>query len=87
MALDKNVSYTGQKNVSTFNGKIRIDDIRGFVGIADENNVVRSRLDLLGLTTVDPDGTERLRAGIARSDGRSGFWDTKPGIDLRDEGL
>lgn len=81
------VSYGGARRVSTLDGKISLEQNVGKLSVKDNANVERTRVDLLGLTTIDPDGTERLRAGVARTDGRSGVWVSKPGVDIRDEGV
>lgn len=87
MAFSEEVSYSGQNNISTFNGNISLETAKGRLVVRDNNQTERTTLDILGLTVADPDGTQRLRAGIASSDGRSGFWDTKTGKDLRDNGI
>lgn len=44
-----------------------------------------TRVDTLGLTTMEPAGRFRNRVGIAGDDGRTGIWTSKPSVDLRDE--
>lgn len=80
-------TYGSAPSISTLNGDISLEQAAGRLAVYDGNRVARTVVDIYGLTTSDPDGTQRLRAGIARDDGRSGIWDTKPGIDLRDEGI
>lgn len=54
----------------------------------DEQGREMTRLDTLGLTTIEPDtGRERNRVGIARSDGRTIIATTKTGVDLRSGGI
>lgn len=62
-----------------------VQDIGGFHVFND--GVERTKLDVLGLTTVRQDGTYANRVGQARDDGRDGIWTAKPGIDLRNEGI
>lgn len=53
----------------------------------DEQGRDATLVDIQGLTSIEPaTGRYRTRAGTA-NDGRTGFWNTKPGIDLRDEGI
>lgn len=80
-------TYGSAPSISTLNGDISLEQAAGRLAVYDENRVARTVVDIYGLTTADPDGTQRLRAGIARDDGRTGVWDTKPGIDLRDNGI
>lgn len=80
-------TYGSAPSVSTLNGDISLEQAAGRLAVYDENRVARTVVDILGLTTSDPDGTQRLRAGIASSDGRSGIRDTKTGVDLRDNGI
>ena len=88
MAFEDSTSFTGQQNISTFNGNILIDNARGEIAIRETGSPIkRTVLDKLGLTTSDPDGTQRLRAGIAESDGRTIIATTKTGIDLRSGGI
>lgn len=82
MALTKKVSYTGQRNVSTFNGAITIDEMRGRMVIydSDTNN---------DLVTVDrtgflfSDGTDR-RIKIGSYAMRVGLWLSPEGEDVID---
>lgn len=69
-------------------GELRnVQDVDG-THIYDEQGREMTRLDTLGLTTIEPDtGIERNRLGIARSDSRTGNWVTKPGVDLRSKGI
>ena len=88
MAFSDETSYTGQQNISTFNGNILIDNARGEIAIRETGSPIkRTVLDKLGLTTSDPDGTQRLRAGITQSDGRTIIATTKTGVDLRSGGI
>lgn len=107
MAFSDETSYTGQQNISTFNGNILIDSARGEIAIRETGSPIKrtildkdgthiqdslgrnmTRLDTLGLTTIEPaTGRQRNRVGIASSDGRTGNWTTAPGVDLRDEGI
>lgn len=88
MAFSDETSYTGQQNISTFNGNILIDNARGEIAIRETGNPTkRTVLDKLGLTTSDPDGTQRIRAGIASDDGRAIIYTSSPGVDIRSEGI
>lgn len=80
-------TYGGSPSVSTLNGTISLEQAAGRLAVYDENLVARTVVDIRGLTTTDPDGTQRVRVGIASDDGRAGNWTTKPGVDLRDSGI
>ena len=80
-------TYGSAPSIDTFNGDIRLEQGVNRLAVYDENRVARTVVDILGLTTSDPDGTQRLRSGIAQDDGRTIIAVSKPGIDLRDEGI
>lgn len=80
-------TYGSAPSVDTFNGDIRLEQNANRLAVYDSNKVARTVVDIYGLTTSDPDGTQRLRAGIARSDGRTIIINTEPGTDLRDLGV
>lgn len=80
-------TYGSAPSVSTFNGDIRLEQDANRLAVYDGNRVARTVVDILGLTTSDPDGTQRLRAGIAQSDGRTIIATTKTGVDLRSGGI
>lgn len=80
MALDKKVSYTGQKNVSTFNGAITIDEMRGRMVIYDsQTNNDLVTIDRTGF--LFSDGTDR-RIKLGSYALRVGLWISKPGQDV-----
>lgn len=80
-------TYGSAPSVDTFNGDIRLEQGVNRLAVYDGNRVARTVVDILGLTTSDPDGTQRLRAGIAQSDGRTIIAATKTGVDLRSGGI
>lgn len=85
MAFSDETSYTGQQNISTFNGNILIDNARGEIAIRETGNPAkRTVLDKLGLTTIRADGTGANRVGQAKSDLRDGMWSMSPGESLED---
>lgn len=47
----------------------------------------RSRVDVLGLTTIRADGTYANRVGQASDDFRDGIWTADPNEDLRSLGI
>lgn len=64
-----------------------VQDVTG-THIYDENGNELTRLDILGLTTIEPStGDYKVRVGAATDDGRVGVWVAEPGVDLRDEGI
>lgn len=80
-------TYGSAPSVDTFNGDIRLEQGANRLAVYDGNKIARTVVDIYGLTTSDPDGTQRVRTGIARSDGRSGSWVSDDGIDLRADGI
>lgn len=82
-----NITQPGNNITGSLNGRIVLDEGRGKISITEQSGQERTRLDLLGLTTIRTNGTEANRVGQARSDNRDGIWTAKPGVDLRDEGI
>lgn len=80
-------TYGSAPSISTLNGDISLEQSAGRLAVYDENRVARTVVDIYGLSTSDPNSDLRVRTGIASSDGRSGIWVSKPGIDLRDQGI
>lgn len=80
MALEKIVSYTGQKSVSTLGGQISIQEGRGRMVVYDSTTQQE-------LTVVDrtgflfSDGTDR-RIKLGSYAARVGLWISKPGNDV-----
>lgn len=85
--ITQTTRYHSQGMVGTLNGRVIIDEGRGKVSITEEGGQERTRLDLLGLTTIRSNATEANRVGQARSDLRDGIWTAKPTEDLRDLGI
>lgn len=84
MALDKTVSYTGQKSVSTLGGQIRIDEGRGRMVIFDSQTQVE-------LVTIDrtgflfDDGVDRrIKIGTNPKNGDVVIAVSPPGEDVID---
>ena len=86
MAFEDETSYTGQQNISTFNGNILIDTARGEIAIRKSGDPAkRTVLDDLGLTTRREDGTYSARYGQIASTGEDVAIIADPGQDLRPE--
>lgn len=81
------ITTPGQGIVGSQNGRIIIDEAQGRLSITEQGGQERTRLDLLGLTTIRSNGEYSNRVGQASSDNRDGIWVAKPGIDLRDQGI
>lgn len=82
------ISLSSERRISTLSGDIRLEQNRGRLAVYQSNTgVARTVVDVLGLTTSDPDGTQRLRAGITRSDGRTIIYASEPGVDIRTKGI
>lgn len=82
MAIEKTVSYSGQKNVSTFNGKIRIDDVRGDISILDNANLPRTKMDIEGIKSYNAAAQEVVRTG-EMPDHTYGTTAAKPGETIQ----
>ena len=83
MAIIKTTTTSGNRLTGTLNGRVVIDDGRGKISITEQNGQERTRLDLLGLTTIRSNGTYANRVGQARTDLRDGNWSVNIGEDLR----
>jgi hypothetical protein len=85
MALTKKIAYAGNSLLSTLNGRIRFDEGRGRISIENGDNIEVTRLDTLGLTTIEAaTGHYKNRVGVAGDDARTIIATAKPGKDLRD---
>lgn len=87
MAIVVNITQPGNNLTGSLNGRIVLDEGRGKISITETSGQERTRLDLLGLTTIRTNGEYANRVGQARDDNRDGVWTAKPGIDLRDKGV
>lgn len=87
MAIIKKVTSPGNNILGTLDGRIVFDEGRGKIAITDQSGQERTRLDILGLTTIRSDGTTANRVGQAESDLRDGIWSAKPGVDLKNKGI
>lgn len=82
MAIITTIKQPGQGLTGSLNGRIVLDQGRGKISITETNGQERTRLDLLGLTTIRSDGTGANRVGQAATDLRDGIWTAKSGEDL-----
>lgn len=87
MNIVTTITVPSQGLTGSLSGRLQINEGLGRLSISDTSGRERTRLDVLGLTTSDIDGTERLRAGISRSTGETILAITDPGDDLRDDGI
>lgn len=87
MNLVETITTPGQGLTGSLNGRIVLDEGRGKISITEQSGQERTRLDLLGLTTIRSDGTYSNRVGQARDDLRDGIWTLKAPLDLRDDGI
>lgn len=87
MNIVTSITVPSQGLTGSLNGRLQINEGTGRISISDTLGRERTRLDILGLTTSDTDGTERLRAGITRSTGETILAITDPGDDLRNDGI
>lgn len=82
MAIIKKITQPGNNLTGSLNGRIVLDEGRGKISITEQSGQERTRLDLLGLTTIRTDGTYANRVGQAAEDLRDGIWSAKSGEDL-----
>lgn len=87
MAIITKLTQAGGRTTSSLSGRIVFDESRGKIAVTEEGGQERTRMDLLGLTTIRSDGTYANRVGQASSDLRDGMWSAKPSEDLRDLGI
>lgn len=85
MAFIEKITQPSQGLVGSLNGRILLDQGRGRIVVTETNGQERTRLDLLGLTTIRSDGTYSNRVGQAANDLRDGIWTAEPTVDLRNE--
>ena len=83
MNIVTKVTTPSQVLTGSLNGRIILNEGRGEISITEQNGQQRTRLDLLGLTTIRSDGTYSNRVGQAEGDSRDGIWTAKPGKDLK----
>lgn len=84
MAIVTKITQPGNNLTGSLNGRIVLDEGRGKISITEQNGQERSRIDLLGLTTIRSDGSYANRVGQAGQDGRDGMWTADPDKDLQD---
>lgn len=87
MSIIVNISQPGNRLTGSLNGRIIQDEGRGVISITEQSGQERTRLDLLGLTTIRTNGEYANRVGQARDDNRDGIWTAAPGEDLLDLGV
>lgn len=83
MTIIKTSTTAGNGLTSSLNGRILLDEGRGKISITEIGGQERTRLDLLGLTTIRSDGTYANRVGQAGNGLRDGIWTAKPTKDLK----
>ena len=83
----ESITTPSQGIVGSQNGRIILDEAQGRISITEQSGQERTRLDLLGLTTIRSNNEYANRVGQARDDNRDGMWTAKPGVDLRDQGI
>lgn len=88
MAIIENIKTRGSATTSTLSGNIVLDENAGELRVNRKNGsetVTLARLNSLGFTYAEIDGTNRIHIGAAPSDGRIGDWTSKPGVDVLEE--
>lgn len=85
MNLVENITIPSQGLTGSLNGRILFDEGRGKISITETSGQERTRLDLLGLTTIRSNGTYSNRVGQAANNLRDGIWTAEPTVDLRNE--
>ena len=80
MAIIKEITTSGQSNISTLSGSIRIEEGRGRLVVYDSaTNLELTTLDRTGF--LFSDGTDR-RIKLGSYAARVGLWVSKPGQDV-----
>lgn len=87
MAIITKITQPGNVLTGSLDGRIVLDEGRGRISITEQSGQERTRLDLLGLTTIRSNGEFANRVGQARDDLRDGNWTANDDTDLRDEGI
>lgn len=82
MAIITKITQPGQGLTGSLNGRIVLDEGRGKISITEQTGQERTRLDLLGLTTIRSDGTGANRVGQEAVTLTDGIWNAKPSEDL-----
>lgn len=85
MPFVEKITQPTQGLTGSLNGRILLDEGRGKISITEASGQERTRLDLLGLTTIRSNGTYANRVGQAANDLRDGIWTAEPSADLRVE--
>lgn len=83
MAIITKITQPGNNLTGSLNGRIVLDEGRGKISITEQSGQERSRLDLLGLTTIRSNGTYANRMGQAKTNLRDGTWTANDGEDLK----
>lgn len=83
MAIITSVTQPGGKTTSTLSGRIVFDESRGKIAITDNDANERTRLDVLGLTTLRANGHYSARYGTIESTGESVAIIALPNEDLK----
>lgn len=84
MAIITKITQPGNNLTGSLDGRIVLDEGRGRISITEQSGQERSRLDLLGLTTIRTNGTYANRVGQAAEDLRDGVWTADTGENLED---
>lgn len=88
MAIIENIKTRGSATTSTLSGNIVLDENAGELRVNRKNGpvtVTLAKLNSLGFTYAELDGTNRIHIGAAPNDGRIGDWISKPGVDVIEE--
>lgn len=88
MAIIENIKTRGSATTSTLSGNIVLDENAGELRVnrrSGQEFVTLAKLNSLGFTYAEIDGTNRVHIGAAPSDGHIGSWVSKPGVDVIEE--
>lgn len=88
MAIIENIKTRGSATTSTLSGNIVLDENAGELRVNRRNGadlVTLAKLNSLGFTYSELDGTTRIHIGASPRDGHIGDWISKPGIDVIEE--
>lgn len=85
MNIVTSITVPSQGLTSSLNGRLVFDEGRGKISITEQSGQERTRLDLLGLTTIRSNGQYSARYGQIASTGEDVAIIARPGQDIRPE--
>lgn len=85
MAIIEKITQSGGRTTSSLSGRLVFDETRGRISVTEQAGQERTRLDILGLTTIRSNNEISARYGEIESTGESVAIVALPNEDLRPE--